>query len=607
MIGVLAALNAAAWLGPGCARTTREPVAPRADQAAPFFEDMTAASGVDFTYRNGEEADHFTILESLGGGAAMLDYDGDGLLDIFLPGGGYFAGPDRREIRGHRWKLYRNLGHWRFQDVTREAGLEGGYFYTHGVAVADYDCDGWPDFLVTGWGRLALFHNEAAPGGGRRFVEVAERAGLTSKSWSSSAGWADCDGDGFPDLYVCHYADWSWAAGHNPSCRHDDAIRDVCTPKSFSALPHVLYHNNGDGTFRDISKPAGLRVPRAEAEFQQLQELDELTRQRLRRADQLHEYGKGLGVLLADINGDGRPDIYVANDTVDNFLYLNRSQNGRTLFEECGFSAGVAVDDRGMPNGSMGVDAGDCDGSGRPSLLVTNYEHETHALYRNACQAEHVFFRHFTQASGLASLGLAYVGWGTRFVDLDLDGAEDLFIVHGHAMRFPSGAAARAQRPVLMRNLGNSRFQEITAQGGPYFQTVHRGRGAAFGDLDNDGRVDAVISHLNEPVVLLRNQGGANQHWLGIEIVGHNHRDVVGARIILEAGGCSQTRFVKGGGSYASAHDSRHVFGMGSAHRIDRLTVVWPNGKKQTWQDLDADRYWRLREEAPNPGPDPVR
>jgi enediyne biosynthesis protein E4 len=562
----------------------------------PLFEDMTKESAIDFRYRNGQEAGHFAILESLGGGVALLDFDGDGRLDIFCPGGGYYDGPDKKQIKGHPCKLYKNLGNWKFKDVTAEAGLDRPWFFTHGAAVADYDKDGWPDLLVTGWGRLALFHNEPDGKGGRKFVEVTAKAGLTDKLWSSSAGWADLDGDGYPDLYVCHYADWSFEEGHNPVCNYDGKTRDVCPPKNFTALPHVLYRNNGDATFTDVSKSAGLRMARTEKDYEQLKELSEDARGRLRHADDAKEYGKGLGVLLVDVNRDGKPDIYVANDTVDNCLYVNRSTPGRILFEEVGLQAGVARDAHGTPNGSMGLDAADYDGCGRPSLWVTNYENELHALYHNNSRNGRVVFLYATEMSGIAAIGQAYVGWGTHFFDMDLDGWEDLFIVNGHAIRFPSGRAKRAQRPVVFRNQGEGKFREVTRQGGPYCQSDHVGRGAAFGDLDNDGHIGVVISNINEPVALLRGVGGAGKHWVGVELAGKGHRDVVGAEVVLEAAGRKQTRFAKGGGSYASANDPRHLFGLDKADKIDRITVTWPSGQREEWKGLTVDQYWRLTE-----------
>jgi hypothetical protein len=532
-----------------------------------LFRDVTVESGVNFTYRNGEEANHYAILESLGGGVALIDYDRDGLLDIFLTGGGYFDGPDKKEIKGYSCRLYKNLGNWKFKDVTREVGLDKPLFYTHGCAVIDYDRDGWPDLLVTGWGRLALFHNEPVdprhPDRGRKFVEVTKKAGLTDTRWSTSAAVADFDGDGWPDLYVCHYVNWSFA--NHPACPGyaGNAQRDVCPPKQFQALAHRLYRNNRDGTFTDVSAAAGLRKD-----------------------------GKGLGVVAVDVNEDQKPDIYVANDTTDNFLYLNRSQPGRFRFDEVGLPSGVARSETGVADGSMGVAAADYDDSGRASLWVTNYENEMHGLYRNVGND---FFLFSTQVSGIAAIGKIYVGFGTAFLDVDLDGREDLVVANGHVIRH---SPRRLQRPVLLRNEGGGRFADITDRGGPYFRASHIGRGLAAGDLDNDGRPDLVISHVNSPVVLLRNEARSGHHWLGVELVGRDHRDVVGAKLVLEAGGRRQTRFATGGGSYLSSGDGRHLFGLGKAAKIDRLTVVWPSGRTEQWDGsrLTVDRYHRLEE-----------
>ena len=542
-----------------------------------LFEDITASSGVDFTYRNGEDtADHMSILESLGGGAGLIDYDGDGLLDIFLPGGGGFAGKDKQDIIGFPCKLYRNLGNGKFKVVTAAVGLDklgGGkpWFYTHGVAVADYDRDGWPDLLVTGWKGVALFRNVAVdpanPQAGRRFEDVTAAAGLGAGiDWTTSAAFADFDGDGYPDLYLCQYVDWSWQK--NPKCNYDGKTADVCPPRHFDGLPHKLYRNTGKGAFVDVSQQAGLNRGGG-------------------------NQSKGLGVVVVDVDGDGKPDIYVANDTVDNFLYLNKSKRGQLLFEEVGLPAGVARDDRGTPNGSMGVDIGDPERTGKPYIWVTNYENELHALYRNESEPGRPFFHYRTTALGIAAIGQKYVGWGTGFIDVDLDGWEDLFVANGHAIRFPTGkGSSRKQLPVLLRNV-EKRFVDITGQLGDYASKPHMGRGVAMGDLDNDGRTDLVISHMNEPAALLRGIGGKSQHWLGLQFVARDHGCIVGAKAVLEVNGQRLTRFVKGGGSYASAGDQRVLFGMGQA-TTGQLNVVWPDGSEQRVDGLAVDRYHRI-------------
>jgi hypothetical protein len=417
---------------------------------------------------------------------------------------------------------------------------------------------------------------------------------LPNSLWTTSAAWADFDGDGFPDLYVCQYVDWAFA--NHPRCTYDTRTLDVCPPKQFRALPHKVFHNNGDGTFTDVSNEAGLRMPRKDADYDKLTHLRPSELDILKRADATGEYGKGLGVIAADLNGDGKPDLYVANDTVDNFLYINVSEKGKIRFREVGLASGTARDDRGSANGSMGIAIADFDRCGRPSIFVTNYENELHALYHNDCKAGRELFTFATQRSGIAALGQSYVGFGTAFIDVDNKGWEDIFIANGHAIRFPTGKATRAQKPVLLRNQGGGKFKDATADGGVYFDNKHVGRGVLVGDLDNDGRIDIVIVHQNEPVTILRNTAGKDNHWLGLELVGRKNRDVVGARITLEVDGQKLTRFGKGGGSYLSASDSRHVFGLGKSTKIDKLTVTWPSGEEQVWTGLMVDRYWRLLE-----------
>jgi len=587
----------------------------------PIFQDVTKGTGVDWTYRNGEKKEHLAIIESLGGGVGLFDFDNDGLLDLFVVGGGDFEKTDEQlgrrpkntkecehllrttdrscKIFGYPCKLYKNLGNWKFKDVTDQVlKLDGPWFYSHGCAVGDFDCDGWPDLLVTGWGRVALFHNEPNPKDPtkRILVDVTKKAGLTCNTWSSSAGFADLDGDGYPDLYICCYGDWSWKK--HPVCSYDGSTPDVCPPKQFHGLKHKLFLNNKDGTFTDVSETVEVLVtPKDEKK-------DVEVMKGLRPGGE--EASKGLGVLIADLNQDGKPDIYVANDTVNNFLYFNLSRPGRLKFAEKGFESGTAVDDRGGPNGSMGLDLADYDGCGLPSIFVTNYEGEKHALYHNDWKPGVTFDRHFfsyrSNPTRIAALGQTYVGWGTGFVDLEHRGWEDLVIVNGHAIHRPQGKGVTvAQRPVLLRNEGDGTFKDWSRSGGDYFfdndkPKVYRSRGLALGDIDNDGKVDAVVTHINTPpVAILRNKAetGGN-HWLGIELRGEKNRDVVGARMSLKVGERTQWRFTKGGGSYLSARDPRQVFGLGKADKVGTITVVWPNRKEQKWEGLAVDGYYRL-------------
>jgi hypothetical protein len=572
--------------------------------ASSLFADMTETAGIEHTYRNGEEAGQATLLEGLGGGAALIDYDKDGLLDIVFTSGGQID--QKQQVSGHPLKIYKNLGNWQFRDVTAEVGLDQPVFYTHGCAVADYDRDGWPDLLITGWGRVVLYHNEPDGKGGRRFVDMTEKAGLTGVTWGTSAAFADLDGDGFPDLYICQYADRSSEAFYSSRKPGERGPAEVSPPLLFRALPHKLFHNQGDGTFKDVSKEAGLRVPRAEQDYDQLFWLDKDARDRLRDADkpQKQDYGKGLGVVIVDVNGDGKPDIYVANDTTDNFLYLNRSEKGHIRLEEVGVAAGVARGPHGQALASHGLAVGDPLNTGRPALFVAAAETE-HLLYLNECVGAKEQFRGLGQVAGTLSYGQLGAGWGTGFLDLDHNGWQDLAVSGGHRLLTPLGGGTREQPPLLLHNRGTlmglkQPYEDITRQGGAYFQTVHRGRGVAFGDLDNDGQTDLVLCHLNEPAVLLKNEAPAQgRRWIGVELVGKDHRDVVGAKVQVDVDDLRLhlTRFTTGGGSYASASDPRHVFGLGEFEGEQvTVTVSWPLGETQSWDGLTVGHYWKLAE-----------
>lgn len=528
-------LCACSILASGC----RDGSPPHAVAETGYFEEVAEVAGVNFTYRNGEEAGHYSILETLGGGVGLLDYDQDGLMDLFFVGGGAFEGPTRKSIVGLPCRLYRNRGHWRFEDVTETVGLSRPSFYSHGVAIADFDGDGWPDILVTGYDGLALYRNTADARGGRQFWDVSQQVKLPANpGWCTSAAWGDFNGDGYPDLYVTRYVDWSFAK-HPPCPGENGQPRDVCTPKYFDGVPDLLLLNEASAegrVFRDISHSAGLRVPP--------------------RDDK--DYGKGLGVLVADLTGDHWPDIYVANDTTDNFLYVHQGTPQGPSFREMGLKLGVARDGGGTPNGSMGVDAADYDGSGRPAIWVTNYESELHALYRNTLRDGRQFWQFSSQLAGTAAIGQLFVGFGTVFFDFDGDGWEDLFIANGHVLRH-SARGELAQRPVLLKNMGG-RFVDVSSQAGDYFAKNHRGRGVAVGDLDNDGRPDLVISHVNAPVALLKNVSPTPPTWLGLAYPTNSPF----SRVEVKSGNRTLVRFRKSGGSYLSSNDPRILIALGA-------------------------------------------
>ncbi len=525
-----------------------------------WFEEVAQRAGIDFTYRNGEESGHVSILESLGGGVGLLDFDADGACDIFLPGGGEYSVPPAGmppAISGLPPAVYRNRGGWRFDVVTEPARASLCPYYSHGACVGDYDADGLPDVLVTGYGGLLLFHNL----GDGTFREVAHDSGLDDRLWSSSAAWGDLNQDGHLDLYVAHYANWSF--DNHPRCpgsTPDD--RDVCPPRMFDGLDDTLYLSGGDGSFRDASRESGLNAG-----------------------------GKGLGVLIADVDLDGRVDVYVANDTDANRLYRNR---GEGKLEDVSLRSGTALSDSGMPDGSMGVDLGDYNLDGLPDLWVANFERESFALYRNEGGC---FFQHVSQSAGVTAIGGLYVGWGTLFLDFDHDGDEDIFCSNGHVIRFPSNAPLR-QRPLLLENRAG-RFLNVAGSAGPYFAAPHMGRGVAAGDLDGDGDLDLVISRTNERVSVLASESAGERAWISVDLIGsHSPRDAVGAVVEIETAAGRRVRQRKGGASYASSSDRRLHFGLGDATEVHKLTVRWPSGRQQTLADLPAVRMLTVQEHA---------
>ncbi len=545
----------------GCSHETAEPsrgvaasesaaaiAAVPAVQTSARFSDRASEAGVTFTYKNGQEAGFVAILESLGGGVALLDFDCDGDVDLFVPGGGGFSA--NGAIHGHLPGLFRNDGGFRFTDVTKDAGFVDAPYYSHGAAAADFDNDGCPDLLITGYGGLLLYHNR----GDGTFEQVAAIAGLNDTGWSSSAAWGDINGDGFLDAYVAHYVRWSME--NDTACMSSvPGQREICPPKTYDPQRDVLYTGNGDGTFFDASDAVGLR-----------------------------QDGKGLGVLIGDFDNDGDADVYVANDTTENFLYRN---DGSGHLEDFSMLSATALSDKGVAEGSMGVELADFNLDGRPDLWVTNYERESIGLYRNE---GHCLFQYVSQSTGITAVDSLYVGWGTVFFDFDRDGDEDVVVSNGHVVRYPENAPLR-QKPLLFENDNGRRFRNVAPGAGTYFSEAHMGRGVAAGDIDDDGDIDLVISHVNEPLALLANDSVNSNNYLSLRLIGTvSNRSAIGTRITLQTDSGTQTRQIKGGTSYASTQDPRVFFGLAGDERVALVEITWPSGTTQSLSDIPANQ-----------------
>ena len=536
-----------------------------APPGVPWFVDITAASGIGFRHFDSSTPQNY-ILETMGSGLGWIDYNNDGWLDLFC----VQAGPVRPASADGPLptnKLYRNNGDGTFTDVTEAVGLARAGFGM-GCAVGDYDNDGFDDLVVTYWGGVVLYHNEPDGRGGRRFVDVTAKAGgLHNPHWATSCGWGDIDGDGYLDLYVCNYVEVDLA--NYPRCEHG-ATKKIfsCSPSHFAAVSHRLYRNGGDGTFADATEASGIAAASP---------------------------APGLGVVLTDLDGDGRIDIYAANDMRPAYLFHNQ---GGGKFVEKGVFSGCALGSGGENIAGMGVDAGDVDDSGRPSLFVTNFHGVPNVLFLNAGKMR---FRYGTHRSGLGVPSLDRLGFGTVFCDVDLDGRLDLAVANGHVERNAAEVygAPYAQKAQLFLGQGPGRFRDGSGEVGAYFQEPRVGRGLAWADFDNDGRPDLAYSHIGGSIALLHNRTETNNGWLRLELVGDgkkSNRNAIGARVEIETTAGKQVRFVNGGGSYLSASDRRLLVGLGPARRAERVTVRWPSGREQTFTNLDGQRWWRLRE-----------
>jgi len=521
--------------------------------SAPFEEVSPSVSGINWTHVSGRSP-MAHLPETVGAGCAFFDYDNDGWMDIYLVNSGpcdfYQTSSPLRNA------LYRNNRDGTFTDVTKHAGVQGNA-YGMGVAVGDYDGDGFPDLYVTQYPNSILYRNN----GDGTFTDVTAKAGVAAPGWATSAVWFDYDNDGRLDLFVCRFVDYS--KEKLKFC--GDLItgeRHYCIPSIYDPMPCRLFHNNGDGTFTDVSKESGIAQFRA----------------------------KAWGVVAADVNNDGRMDLYVTNDTIPNFLFANR---GKGKFEEIGMVSGVGVSTFGKPRSGMGVDAADYDQDSWVDLFEANVDQEMYSLYHND---KNEVFTDVSNPNGIGSATRLMSGWGLKFIDYDNDGELDLLLCNGHPDDLVEKRieGVKFREPMLLFRNNGKGFENVSQQSGPLFSRPLAARGLALGDFDNDGAVDLLISQNNGAPVLLRNLAGRENHWLGLRLIGIKANiDAVGAKITYQSGDWQRHKYKVGGGSYLSAHDPRVVLGLGKHSKIDWLEVDWPHpsGKKERFSDLPIDRY----------------
>jgi hypothetical protein len=558
---------AAAQTGPHSVPPGASPAQSAASPSdAAKYTDITSSLNINFEYIASHTSKKY-LIETMGSGVALFDYDNDGRLDIFVVNGAPLSDPTPKGTIPQKsgpkdWnRLFHQKKDGTFEDVTEKAGLQG-VGYGMGVAVGDYDNDGFEDLYVTAYGGNKLYHNN----GDGTFTDVTERAGVAGSGWSTSAAWVDLDGDGLLDLVVLRYLQWDFEDIYCGERR--EGYRSYCHPDSFRPIAPLVYHNDGNGHFTEIAQKAGLALP-----------------------------GKGLGIALADYDRDGRIDLFIANDSMPEFLFHNK---GNGTFEEVALQSGVAVDSEGHSYAGMGVDFADYHNDGLPDIVVTDLASQIYALYRNNGDGT---FNYESYPSGIGLMTMKHSGWGVRFLDFDNDGWKDLLITQGHdldtiQLTFPD---LRYKEPMLLaRNTGKG-FVDVSAQAGDVFQKAWVGRGLAIGDIDNDGRLDAVVTTNDGGLHVLHNATQNQNHWLTVELVGHrSNRDGIGAEVKLVTAKGSQWATVTTAGSYLSSSDKRLHFGLGSDAAARSIEIRWPSGILQTLKDIRADQILKVEEPQPD-------
>jgi enediyne biosynthesis protein E4 len=526
------------------------------------FVDITSRVGIDFNYQSSHTPRKY-LIETMGSGVALFDYDNDGRLDVFFVNGAPIADPTPKgtipQKAGPKYwnRLYHQKVDGTFEDVTEKAGLQG-VGYGMGVAVGDYDNDGYEDLYVTAYGGNKLYHNN----GDGTFKDVTAKAGVSAGGWSTSAAWVDLDGDGYLDLIVLRYIEWDfddvWCG------EHLEGYRAYCHPDIFKPIAPLVYHNNGDGTFTEVADKLGLARP-----------------------------AKALGIASADYDRDGKPDLFIANDSMVEFLYHNK---GDGTFEEVGLLSGVAVDSDGRTFAGMGVDFADYDNDGWPDLVVTDLANQRYAIYHNNHDGS---FSYSSVNSGLARITMGHTGWGVRFLDYDNDGWKDLLIAQGHDLdniELTSPSLHYRDSMLLARNNGKT-FVDVSSISGGVFKENWAARGMSVGDLDNDGRLDSVVTTNDGPVHVVHNETQTQNHWLLLRLVGHkSNRDAIGATVEIETDAGIQCSTVTTAASYLSSSDKRVHFGLGRNKEVRRLEIHWPSGIVQILKDVKGDQILTIEE-----------